>query len=256
MTKAKLFASATVFSFALASVGHSNAQDLTLTKTPEQPIKTLQQLEAQETVEPEAPVAQIFTPQGRVITPASSVSRPGKAVHTNYKIFVPAGHQISSAVPEYTFAETPASMYCVYNLAPYFTGCNPTSGNRNQTSGGWGAIALVDAYDDPNAAADLAVFDTRWKLPAANFTVVHANSSYGTLNGLTASCSGTPPPANQYGWDIEESLDVQWAHAMAPSAKIILVEACTQNLPDLLFAEEVAGIEVGNAGGGDISNSW
>ena len=43
---------------------------------------------------------------------------------------------------------------------------------------------------------------------------------------------------------------------MAPSAKIILVEACTQNLEDLLYAEVVAGIEVSGSGGGDISNSW
>jgi subtilase family serine protease len=43
---------------------------------------------------------------------------------------------------------------------------------------------------------------------------------------------------------------------MAPSAKIILVEACSQSLEDLLYAEAVAGIEVSNAGGGDISNSW
>ena len=96
-----------------------------------------------------------------------------------------------------------------------------------------------------------------WGLPKANFTVVYANSSFGTLNGLTADCSGTPPPANaNFGWDIEESLDIEWAHVMAPAAHIILVEACDQSLPQLLFAEEVAGLEVSKNGGGDISNSW
>jgi len=43
---------------------------------------------------------------------------------------------------------------------------------------------------------------------------------------------------------------------MAPGAAIILVEACSNSSSDLYFAEEVAGIEVSNAGGGDISNSW
>ncbi len=216
-------------------------------KTPTQPRAQL---------EPAAVSAEAVTPAGKIITPASSVSRAGKAGHTNYKIFVPAGREVSTAVPDFTFAETPASMGCVYEVGPTYSGCNPLTGGTRHASGGWGAIALVDAYDDPNAAGDLATFDGEFGLPAANFTVVYANSSYGNLNGLTASCSGTPPPANLTGWDLEESLDIEWSHAMAPNAKIILVEACSQNLPDLLFAEEVAGLEVSQAGGGDISNSW
>lgn len=216
-------------------------------KTPSQPQAQLQA----------APVAgEVFTPNGRIITPPSSVSRPGKAGHTNYKIFVPAGHDIASAIPDSTFAETPASLGCVYAIGPQYAGCNPSTGGTNHPTGGWGAIAVVDAYDDPKAASDLATFDTAFGLPTANIAVIFANSSFGTLNGLTASCSGRPPPANQEGWDLEESLDIEWAHVMAPSAKILLIEACTQNLPDLLFAEEVAGLEVSYAGGGDISNSW
>jgi kumamolisin len=246
MTKTKLFAFATLLSCALGTCQLAAAQDDGV--TPEQP--TAQQ-------EPAQLPSGIFRPQGTVITPPSSVSSPGKGVHTNFKIFVPAGHQLSSPAPDYTFAETPASMGCVYQVGPIYAGCNPATGGTNHPTGGWGAIALVDAYDDPRAASDLAYFDSYWGLPAANFTVIYANRSFGTLNGLTASCSGTPPPANSnFGWDVEESLDIEWAHVMAPSAKIILVEACTQNLPDLLFAEEVAGIEVTAAGGGDISNSW
>jgi subtilase family serine protease len=218
--------------------------------TPEQPA-------VQQDAVPAPPPATTFTPQGTVITPLSSVSRPGKGGHTNFKIFVPPGHQVSSAIPDYTFAETPASMGCVYKVGPNYTGCNPASGGTNHPTGGWGTIALVDAYGDPKAASDLAFFDRYWGVPTANFKVVYANSSFGTLNGLSASCSGKPPAANaNFGWDIEESLDIEWAHVMAPSAKIVLVEACSQNLPDLLYAEEVAGIQVNNAGGGDISNSW
>lgn len=119
---------------------------------------------------------------------------------------------------------------------------------------------MVDAYDDPNAASDLAFFDSTFGLPAAKFTKVIANSSFGPLGGgfgptLNASCSGTPINANIIGWDLEIALDTQWAHAMAPAAKIILVEACSQSLEDLLYAEAVAGMEVAAAGGGDISNS-
>src|ERR1700757_353404 len=72
---------------------------------------------AQENMTPEQPAAVkatalppagTFVPQGKVITPPSSISRPGKGVHTNFKIFIPAGQQgVSSGIPSYTFAETP-----------------------------------------------------------------------------------------------------------------------------------------------------
>ena len=254
MNKSKLFAFAALSSFAIAYSGVAAAQDINMTPANQDINMAQDQLQAQE--KPEANPLEIFRPQGSVIIPPSSISRPGKAAHTNFKIFIPAGHQVSSAVPDYTFAETPASLGCVYGVGPVYTGCKPSTGGTYHPSGGWGAIALVDAYDDPKAASDLAAFDSHYGLPAANFSVVYANSSFGTLNGLTASCSGTPPPANATGWDVEESLDIEWSHVMAPSAKIILVEACTQNLPDLLYAEEVAGLQVAKYGGGDISNSW
>jgi hypothetical protein len=229
MSTMRSFAFAALLSFAVGSSRPSVAQD---EKTPEQPA--VQQKPAQ------LP-AGIYRPQGRVITPPSSLSSPGKGGHTNFKIFVPEGHGVSSPQADYNFAETPASMGCVYKVSatgPNNLGCNPTTGGKNHPTGGWGAIALVDAYDDPNAASDLAFFDSYWGLPAANFTVVYANSSFGNLNGLTADCAGTPPPANQnFGWDVEESLDIEWAHVMAPAAHIILVEACDQSLPQLLFAK-------------------
>jgi len=55
---------------------------------------------------------------------------------------------------------------------------------------------------------------------------------------------------------LEESLDIEWAHVMAPSAEILLVEACSTSWNDMLYAELVAGQEVTSYGGGDISNSW
>jgi subtilase family serine protease len=106
--------------------------------------------------------------------------------------------------------------------------------------------------------ADIQFFSNYFGLTpitSTNFHVIYANTSYGTLNGLTPSCSGTPANANGSGWDIEEALDVEWAHAMAPAAKIYLIEACSNSLNDLLYAE-VAGLKTDFNGGGDISNSW
>jgi subtilase family serine protease len=215
----------------------------------------------------EADQSPIVRREGTVIIPVSSIERPedaGIRMHTDTEIFVPAGREMSSITPDDTFAETPASLACVYGVGKAYTGCNPATGtSANLATGGWGAIALVDAYDDPNAESDLAAFSSHYGLPAAKFTKVFANSSFGTLNGRTASCSGTPPPAYVPGgpptgrdWDIEESVDIEAAHAMAPGAAIILVEACSNLNTDLYYAEEVAGIAVAKAGGGDISNSF
>lgn len=252
-TTTKLFASAVLLSFAFASSGTATAQD-----DPARRPVTTDQPTAQPTSSPVP--SNVFTPRGRVITPP--ISDPHRqGVHTNYKIFVPEGQPMSTSITNFTFAETPASMACVYKVGPNYAGCNPSSGGTNHAGGGWGAIAVVEAYDDPNIASDLAFFDTHFGLPKAKLQVVYANSSFGTLGGgfsqpLNASCSGVPVNGNFLGWDLEESLDAEWAHAMAPAAKIIVVEACSQSLEDLLYAEEVAGIEVGSAGGGVVSNSW
>ena len=252
MNTTKFVAFATVLSFAFVSAGTATAQDdARRAVTSEQPT---------EQPTPSPVPSNVFTPKGRIITPP--ISDPHRqGVHTNFKIFVPDGQPMSSQITNFTFAETPASMACVYKVGPNYAGCNPSTGGTNHANGGWGAIAVVEAYDDPNIAADLAFFDTHFGLPKAKLQVVYANSSFGTLGGgfslpLNASCSGVPINGNFLGWDLEESLDAEWAHAMAPQAKIIVVEACSQNLEDLLYAEEVAGLEVGNAGGGVVSNSW
>lgn len=246
MAKTKLFVFAVLF-FAFAYCGLAVAQD---EMSPQQPtaVATPAQLPPG-----------IFRPQGTVIVPETSIVRPedaGLRAHTNHLVFVPQGHPMSSPSPLYTFAETPASLACVYKLGVNYPGCNPLTGGTRHAAGGWGAIALVDAFDYPTAASDLTYFSSYFglPLPGAKFTKVYANSSFGTLNGLTASCSGVP--AANVGWALEAALDIQWAHAMAPSAKIILVEACSNSYNDLLYAEQVAGMKVVAAGGGQISNSW
>jgi kumamolisin len=203
---------------------------------------------------PGTPAAGIVSRQGTVVAPASDKAAAGYA-HTNYKIFVPAGHPGPFAQPENTYAEYPDSIGCVYGVSTVYAGCVPGA-NGDHPTGGWGAIALVDAYNDPTAKSDLEYFSAYFGLAAPKFKLIKANSSFGTLAGYTASCSGTPPNAANYGWDLEESLDIEWAHVMAPNAEILLVEACSNSFNDLIYAELVAGQEVASYGGGDISNSW
>ncbi len=76
-------------------------------------------------------------------------------------------------------------------------------------------VAIVDAMDDPNIEADLAVFSNTFGLPACT-------TANGCFKKIYASGS---KPAGDTDWGTEMSLDVEWVHAIAPQAKIILVEA-------------------------------
>lgn len=196
---------------------------------------------------------------GAVITPSSSIPQPGAAgpeAHSNVHIFQRNGMPVTRAVRPLTgppvagyFYETPASIACIYNLVTSSPGCNPDTVSLVAT-GGSKAIAIVDAYHAPNAMADLTAFSSQFGLPlptAATFQVVYALS-----NGTQT----TRAPSYNSGWEVEQSLDVQWAHAMAPNAKIFLVEAASNSLADLLGAEYLASQLVAAAGGGQVSNSW
>jgi len=187
---------------------------------------------------------------GQVTIPESSVEHKediGRRAHTNIKLFRPTGElpEPSSAAtsgPPYPgyFFETPASLACIYNLVAPSNGCNPNQVSSVPT-GGLVSIAIVDAFDDPGAAKDLAKFSKQFGLRPADFKVVFA--------------TGTRPPRD-YNWELEESLDIEWAHAMAPFAKLYLVEADSNSFYDLLTAESVAAALVSNDGGGVVSNSW
>jgi subtilase family serine protease len=103
-------------------------------------------------------------------------------------------------------------------------------------------IALVDAYDDANAANDLTVFSKQFNLPACT-------TSNGCFRQLYSS--GRKPAANA-NWAVEIALDIEWAHAIAPQAKILLVEAPSNNLSDLL-----AGVDFAVRNGASVvSMSW
>jgi hypothetical protein len=116
-----------------------------------------------------------------------------------------------------------------------------TSSGTVAANGAGETIAIVDAYNDETIASDLAAFDSKFDLSAANLTVVNQS---GGSNLTTATNSG---------WATETALDVEWAHAIAPGAKIVLVEANSDSLSDLLAAVKTAadysGVSV-------VSMSW
>jgi subtilase family serine protease len=115
--------------------------------------------------------------------------------------------------------------------------------STSSTAGAGKTIAIVDAYDDPTAESDLAVFNAQYGLPACTT----ANGCFKKVD----QTGGTRYPRTDGGWALEISLDVQWAHAIAPGAKILLVEAKTNSFANLLAAEDYAKTHAQY-----VSNSW
>jgi hypothetical protein len=198
---------------------------------------------------------------GFVYVPDSSKPKAAGFARTTYVLRSVDGSKpsgLSAALSEQAvgpdatieMAETPASMGCLYVGSPSISGCVPAGlngGGGGPSGAGYGAIAIVDAYDNPNAASDVATFNAQWPLAATSFTKIYANG-----NG---SCTAPPPDG---GWALEESLDIEWAHVFAPKAAIILVEACSSSYKDLFYAEQVAFTYIRDhyPQGGQVSNSW
>ena len=122
-------------------------------------------------------------------------------------------------------------------------------------------IAIVAAYDDPGlisstasnfGTSDLAMFDTYFHLPnPPSFTKEFASTA-GTVTTISPGQGGSPySQTGVFDWEIEESLDVEWAHAMAPNAKIVLIETVSNLflLSGVKLADSTAGVDV-------VSMSW
>jgi subtilase family serine protease len=88
-------------------------------------------------------------------------------------------------------------------------------------------IVIIDAYGSPTLASDTSLFNSYMGLPATNLQTIYPD--------------GTPSPtdpANAFGWAAETTLDVTWAHVVAPGAKIVLVVAKSNNDSDILSATQ------------------
>jgi subtilase family serine protease len=111
------------------------------------------------------------------------------------------------------------------------------------STGGTGTIAIIDAYDSRTIATDLNTFSKTYELPTCSTTTVTCFEKH-EMSGTVRQNSS---------WAIEESLDVEWAHAIAPTAKILLVEANSSAGSDLLSAVNYAESRPGVVA---ISMSW
>ena len=166
----------------------------------------------------------------------------------------------SSLVATYT----PAQIRAAYGL-PLLpaAGATITSAQAAQLGAGQ-TIYIIDAQHDPNAAAELAAFNQKFGLPGCAVTPISASASLplaaapatGCLFSVVYSTAGgamtASPPAYDSGWATEIALDVQWSHATAPLARIILIEAPDASSNSLSAAVSLAD----EMGPGVVSQSF
>jgi subtilase family serine protease len=107
-------------------------------------------------------------------------------------------------------------------------------------------VAVVDAYGDPDAAANLATYRSYYGLPPCT-------TASGCFKQINESGASAPLPSGDYGWAEEESLDLDTISATCPDCHILLVEASSANTSDLDQAEDAAAAVPGVVA---ISNSY
>jgi len=154
----------------------------------------------------------------------STKASAGGFASTTYKLAHP------QATSTYQNGYSPMQMKGAYSLNGTSTGSGTT-------------IALVDAYNDPTAANDFDVFAKQFGLP----TLAGGCTCFTKVD----QTGGTNYPRTDRSWAVEISLDIEWAHAMAPQAHILLVEATSNSFANLLTAEDYA-----TAHAQVVSNSW
>lgn len=143
----------------------------------------------------------------------------------------------------------PSSTSCPASASAGWTACNLETAygvkSAATTDGSGNLVAIVDAYDDPNVAANLKTYRSTNKLPACT-------TGNGCFEKVNQSGQTSNYPSPDAGWASEISIDTQMVSAICPLCHILLVEANSSGFGDLTTAEN----EAVALGAHVISNSW
>jgi subtilase family serine protease len=165
---------------------------------------------------------------------------------TDHCFKAPASYRYGSSdhLPEATYTGNvydPSPLQCGYSPATLQAHYGLTAAYDMGLKGEGQTIVIVDAYGSPTILDDANAFSQASGLPpltTENFAIVYPDGKPRFIN---------------YGWAIETTLDVQWAHAVAPNAKIVLVAAAGDADQEFELAENYA---ITHKLGSVISNSW
>jgi hypothetical protein len=193
--------------------------------------------------------AQIGSTSNPISIIVDTLSASGNAIADGLTLTAPSG----------SVAYSPAQIRTAYGISALL-GAATAGGPTPSLDGTGQTIAIVDAYDDPNIFQSVDAFDSQFGLTTSGptlYTQYGPSSSFLTvLNQAgqpTSLPSADPRRAGTENWEVEEALDVEWAHAIAPGAQIVLVEANSQSLSDLMASVATAGAQPGVS---VVSMSW
>ncbi|HVT77654.1 MAG TPA: S53 family peptidase [Acidimicrobiales bacterium] len=156
-----------------------------------------------------------------------AATQPGYA-HCDAHVVTQADGASPMATTSYSYGYRPADLQAAYGVG---------AGTGTPT------VAIVDAYDNPKAEADLAAYRSQFGLPACT-----------TANGCFAKRNqngGTTYPTGSKGWGQEIALDLDMVSAVCPNCHILLVEATSSSMTDLMAAVDFAAAHAGY-----VSNSY
>jgi subtilase family serine protease len=156
---------------------------------------------------------------------------PSDSAHCDSEVVTKADGATPAATTTYANGYAPVDLQDAYKLP-------------SATAGAGQTIAIVDAYDNPNAYNDLSAYRTRFGLPACP-----ASTCFRKVN---QNGQASPLPAGDVGWGQEIALDLDMASAVCPNCNILLVEANSNSFADLGAAVDRAATMGANA----ISNSY
>ena len=197
-----------------------------------------------------------------------------QALHASHSHFAPresADGITPQASTSVATTYTPAQIRAAYNLPALPASFTGLSAAQAAQLGAGQTIYLIDAQSDPNVTAELSAFDQKFGLPACNVKTIATNAVLPLPAPSASSCDlsivySTPAggmtstaPAYDSGWATEITLDVQWAHATAPLARIVLIESADASNTGLIGAINVAnsmGAGVVSMSFGGAEGSW
>jgi hypothetical protein len=162
---------------------------------------------------------------------AASPDRLGARARAHLALTASAATVSAASAPQ---PGTPAYLQQAYDLA-----------YLSQTAGVGATIAVVDAFDDPNAEADLAAYRAQFSLPACT-------TATGCFSKVNQTGGTKYPQTSTSGWRVETSLDLDAVSALCPNCRIVLVEANSDALSDLAVAQSEAAQKSPLV----ISDSW
>jgi len=183
------------------------------------------------------------------VSSAAGFATARRPDHSGSSVRLPLGVKVFGRLPDGRPRLTgtaptglpPAAIASVYDLP----GLSPSSG-----AGAGQVIAIVDAYDDPKAQADLNTFSGQYGYPQLPTCTSLATAAPPCFEKVYAQGKKPSPDGH---WAVEESLDIEWAHAEAPAAKIVLVETSNGTSNGALFGGVVKANRLGAT---EVSMSW